>query len=193
MSEVNNELDVLKARAKQLGINHHPSIGVAALRERIDAALNDKPMPAETVEPVEVPAVEQGYPDPLAPPKESIPQRNARLRREAERLIRVNISCMNPTKKDYEGEIFTVSNSAIGTIKKYVPFNTEDGFHVPAAILKIIEARKCQIFVKGKGLRGNTTSRGKLIKEFAVERLDPLTPEELSDLATQQAMSGSIG
>ena len=39
---------------------------------------------------------------------------------------------MNPTKKEWEGEIITVSNALVAvTVKKYIPFAAEDGWHVP--------------------------------------------------------------
>jgi hypothetical protein len=40
--------------------------------------------------------------------------------------------------------------------------------------------------------RGNKVRKGKLIKEFAIEELPPLTKEELAELAQRQAMSKSV-
>lgn len=178
MSEAPQELALLKGRARTLGVKFHPSIGLAKLR----AAIAVKLASDESDEVADVP-VSKG---------ESIAARNKRLRAEAGRLIRVNVACMNPNKKEHEGEIFTVSNQAIGTFKKYVPFNTENGYHVPEVILKMMMNRKCQIFVNKKNSRGNTTKQGKLIKEFAIEILPVLTPDELEELKSQQALSGSI-
>jgi hypothetical protein len=173
-----SELASLKSRATLMGIDFHPSIGLAKLRAKIAVELA-KSEPDEVV-------------SALASVGETIPSRNKRLRMEANKLIRVNVACMNPNKKDHEGEIFTVSNQAIGTIKKFVPFNTENGYHVPEVILKMMQNRKCQIFVSKKNSRGNTTKVGKLIKEFAIEVLPVLTQPELEELKSQQALSGSI-
>ena len=96
---------------------------------------------------------------------------------------------MNPAKKEWEGEIFTVSNNAVGTVKRYVPFNTEDGWHVEHILLEQLRERQCQIFVTEKDSRGNKVRKGKLIREFAIEVLDPLTKEELAELAQRQAMA----
>jgi len=126
------------------------------------------------------------------PVVESKAAKLARLRKEASRLIRIRISCMNPNKKEWEGEVFTVSNSAVGTHKKFVPFNNEDGWHVPNIIYKHLLERECQIFQTVKGPRGNKIRKGKLIKEFAIEVLTPLTPVEIQELATQQAMGNNI-
>ena len=96
---------------------------------------------------------------------------------------------MNPAKKEWEGEIITVANNAVGTVKRYVPFNTEDGWHVEHILLEQLRERQCQIFVTEKDSRGNKVRKGKLIREFAIEVLDPLTEEELAELAQRQAMA----
>lgn len=119
-------------------------------------------------------------------------QRRRRIRNNANELVRINVTCMNPAKKEWAGEIFTVGNNAVGTIKKFVPFNTEDGWHVPRMILQVMQARQCQIFYTEKQKNGIKVRKGKLIKEFGIEILPPLTEEELEELARRQAMaSGS--
>lgn len=172
-----DELTSLKARADLMGISYHPSIGVEKLREKINAALT----PKKDGEPVEA-----------AEGEESESAKRTRLHREASELVRIRVSCMNPFKKEWEGEIITTGNSVVGTYKKFVPFNIEDGWHVPRIIYEQLLSRECQIFVTVRDNRGNTSRKGKLIKEFAVELLPPLTPEELAELARRQAMAKSI-
>jgi hypothetical protein len=174
---VQDELDVLKKRATMMGVKYHPTISLEKLREKVSAAMEGASEP----EPVQ-----------REPGKESTGERNARLRKESAKLVRIRVTCMNPNKKEHEGEIFTASNSVVGTFKKYVPFNTEDGWHVPTIIYKMICDRKCQVFFTAKGPRGNKIRKGKLIKEFNVELLPDLTPEELHELATKQAMANNI-
>lgn len=168
--QATDELATLKARADMLGVKYHPSISLEKLREKVNASLapEQKEVAATVVD-------------------------RAELQRKASELVRIRVTCMNPAKKEWEGEIFTVGNSVVGTFKKYVPFNADEGWHVPRIIYEQIKARECQIFVTVKGPRGNTTRKGKLIKEFAIEVLDPLTEEELRDLAQRQAMSQSVG
>ena len=74
-------------------------------------------------------------------------------------------------------------------MKRYVPYNAEDGWHVEQILLNQLRERQCQIFVTEKDSRGNKIRKGKLIREFAIEVLDPLTEEELHDLAQRQAMA----
>lgn len=182
-----DELTALKARADLMGISYHPSIGVEKLREKINAALEDEP------EKEEEPELTQAVPQTLKEVAEETPtQKRARKRREASELVRIRVTCMNPVKSEWEGEIFTAGNSVVGTYSKYVPFNVDDGWHVPRIIYNQIVQRQCQIFTTQKDSRNNSVRIGKLIKEFAVEVLPPLTPEELKELARQQAMSRSV-
>lgn len=174
------ELENLKSRAEKLGVKFHPSISAEKLREKIKAAQTEG----------EGSVGEQSEGKSAAGTKEESPAaKKLRLKREALKLVRVRITCMNPAKKEWEGEIITVANNAVGTVKRYVPFNTEDGWHVEHILLEQLRERQCQIFVTEKDSRGNKVRKGKLIREFAIEVLEPLTEEELRDLAQRQAMA----
>jgi hypothetical protein len=176
---IEDELTLLKERADKMGISYHPAIGVEKLKTKINDKLNGTP--ADTV------------PKAAAKkPPETIQARNTRLRREANRLIRVRVTCMNPNKKDWPGEIFTISNSIIGTVKKYVPFGAEAGYHIPQVIYEHMEGRRFQYFKKIKLPNGREKMESGLAKEFSIELLDPLTKQQLKDLADRQAMNHSI-
>lgn len=190
MSDIDNEtvltqdeLSTLKARATQMGVSFHPSIGVEKLREKIAEAVAGTPKSEEPPAVADVPA---------APAVETLTQKRVRMKREALALVRIRVTCMNPAKAEWEGEVFTVGNSVIGSVRKFVPFNADEGWHVPQAILQMMRERHCQVFVSTRDARGNTTRKGKLIKEFAIEVLPPLTEDELKDLAQRQAMAKSI-
>ena len=174
------ELENLKVRAEKLGVKFHPSISADKLREKIKAAQTEGE--GSVGEQPEVKSVTSTV-------EESPAAKKLRLKREGLKLVRVRITCMNPTKKEWEGEIFTVSNNAVGTVKRYVPYNAEDGWHVEQILLNQLRERQCQIFTTEKDSRGNKIRKGKLIREFAIEVLDPLTEEELHDLAQRQAMA----
>lgn len=175
-----DELTLLKQRAQTLGIKFHPSIGLESLRNKVSAALTGED------------AEEAAEPVPEAPAAESRIQMRNRLRKEASALVRVRITCMNPNKKEWKGEIFTVSNSVVGTFRKYVQFNTEEGWHVPQIILNMLKARQFQTFYTIKNERGVAVRKGKLVPEFAVEVLPPLTEKELLELSRRQAMAGGV-
>lgn len=169
--ELEQELEMLKTRASLLGIKYHPSISVDKLREKIDAL--------DSTQDVVVTA-------------SSEEDKRVALIREANKLVRVRITCMNPAKKEWEGEIITVSNSVIGTIKKYIPFNADDGWHIPQVILNMLNERMCQVFNSVPDGKGNMVRKGKLVKEFSIEVLPDLTPSELHDLAQRQSMSKTV-
>jgi len=168
-NDATDELTVLKGRADLLGIAYHPSIGVDKLREKIAGAMS------ETKEITSVDQLSQ--------------KARQDLINEANELVRVRITCMNPAKREWDGEIFTVSNTVVGTFKKFIPFNAEEGWHVPRIIYNQLVDRQCQIFYSVKDARGNSVRRGKMIKEFAIELLPKLTAAELKDLAQRQAMA----
>lgn len=175
---VPDELASLKARADLLGIKYHPSISLEKLREKVNASVTDEAPEAKKEE--------------MKPTEETEAQRRGRKKREANELIRIRVTCMNPAKSEWEGEIFTAGNSLVGSFSKFVPFNADEGWHVPRIIYNQIVQRQCQIFTTVRDARGNSIRKGKLIKEFAVEVLPNLTPEELAELARRQAMSKSI-
>jgi hypothetical protein len=206
-----DELASLKKRADLMGIKYHPAIGVDKLKEKILEALsgdNKTPEKSEVlvqaeivkdvatdtqdnpVIPANIKVVENSDTGEVVYSLEETPgQKRKRLRNWATEKIRVRVTCMNPNKKEWQGEIFTVGNGAVGTLKEFIPFNTPDGWHVSRMILETMQARQCQIFVNKKTQGGITVREGVLIKEFAIELLDPLTPTEISELARRQAMA----
>ena len=179
---VQDELDALKARANLLGVKFHPSISLEKLREKVNAAVTSDGAATS----------EEEAKDPAEPKQETIGEKRKRLKTEALKLVRIRLTCLNPAKKEWEGEIITVGNSLIGSVKKFVPFNADDGWHVPYVIYQQLKERQCQIFYTATDARGNKVRKGKLIKEFAIEVLPPLTKEELDELARRQAMAKAI-
>ena len=179
---VQDELDALKARANLLGVKFHPSISLEKLREKVNAAVTSDGAATS----------EEEAKDPAEPKQETIGEKRKRLKTEALKLVRIRLTCLNPAKKEWEGEIITVGNSLIGSVKKFVPFNADDGWHVPHVIYQQLKERQCQIFYTATDARGNKVRKGKLIKEFAIEVLPPLTKEELDELARRQAMAKAI-
>ena len=175
-----DELEALKARANLLGVKFHPSISLEKLREKVNAAVTS-----------EGEAEEPSNSSPEAK-EETIGEKRKRLKTEALKLVRIRLTCLNPAKKEWEGEIITVGNSLIGSVKKFVPFNADDGWHVPHVIYQQLKERQCQVFYTATDARGNKVRKGKLIKEFAIEVLPPLTKEELDELARRQAMAKAI-
>jgi len=182
-NEMQDELAALKARADLLGISYHPTIGLEKLRQKVNAAVTKTDDAATDTEAAEA----------AQPVQESEAAKRLRLRNEAAKLVRIRLTCLNPVKKEWDGEIITAGNAAVGTYKKFIPFNgADEGWHVPNIIYQQLVNRECQIFVTSKDARGNKVRVGKMIREFAIEVLPPLTEDELKDLAQRQAMAKSI-
>jgi len=200
-AQMPSELDTLKLRAAQMEIKFHPKIGLDKLKKKIadfqkeaektNVKLAREAAKQKELEEATLVTTDTGI-NTNKVESETKGQRRARLVKEASRLVRVRVSNMNPNKKEWEGDIFTVSNSVVGTFKKYVPYNNEEGWHVPQIILTHLLERQCQIFYTVKNNRGAKVRKGKLIKELNIEVLPDLTYPELKELAQRQAQANSI-
>jgi hypothetical protein len=179
-----DELVALKARADMMGVTYHPSIGLEKLREKVNAAVAGETTEPETPEPSAAAVINTAV--------ETEGQKTKRLKDDAARLVRIRLTCMNPAKSEWPGEIISVGNARVGAFSKFIPFNADEGWHVPNIIYKALADRMCQVFVTSTDSRGNKSRKGKLIREFAIEILPELNAEELHDLAQRQAMSGAI-
>ena len=117
------------------------------------------------------------------------------LLQEEMKLVRLRITNLDPKKKDLPGEIITVANDYIGSVKKFVPFGevTEGGWHVPYCIYRELESRK---FLNIRTIRDRRTGQIHVetnwAREFALEILPTLTQEELTQLGTAQLAAGSV-
>lgn len=116
-----------------------------------------------------------------------------RLLLEAKKLVRCRITCMNPAKKELQGEIITVANGVVGTVRKMIPFGeaTENGFMMEQFIFNMLQKRK-YLQVRVRMVKGREVVESKYVKEFALEILPQLTPAEIAQLATAQLAAGSI-
>jgi len=184
-----SELEALKSRADQMGIKYHPNISADKLNERIKEHMSSEDQEPTVEAPEEaVVASEPVRHASAAPEGEKPAEKRQRLLKEATRLRRIRITCMNPMKSEWEGEIFTAGNGVVGNIKKYVPFDTE--WHVPQILVNMIDERMYQTFQTVRDKRtGQQGRKGKMVKEFAVEMLPDLTEDELKSLAQRQAMA----
>ena len=177
-----DQLAMLKTKADTLGVTYSPNIGVDALREKINAKMNGEPEKKEESK------VSEG---PREKTKMEIRQ-EAFL--DATRLVRCRITCMNSSKADLPGEIFTVSNNVVGSIKRYIPYGEQiDGWHVEKMLLEMLKEKQFQQLRTKKGANGQILPETKWVREYAIEELPPLTQEELKVLANKQAAAAGMG
>ena len=178
-----DQLAMLKTKADTLGVTYSPNIGIDALREKINAKMNGEPEKKEET---------KGSPE-VAREKTPMEIRQE-LFNDATRLIRVRITNMNPAKADLPGEIFTVSNRFVGEIKRYIPYGEQvDGWHVENMLLDMLKEKQFQQLRTKKGLNGQILPETKWVREYAIEELPALTPEELKVLANKQAAAAGMG
>ena len=114
---------------------------------------------------------------------------------EANKLIRVIVRSNNPLKRDHAGDIFTVGNRKLNNgkaIKKYIPYNNEEGWFIPNILYEHLLAAECLIFKKAVR-NGQEFMEPQNIKAFNVEVLPPLTDDEVEKLRVKQKATGSIG
>ena len=182
------ELQVLKERADEAGIAYAGNVSLVKLKALVDG----EPEPVKE-EAIELPTQRDGTAKEVARDQAKHKQiKIEQKRKEASRLVRVSITCMNPDKAEHPGEIFTVSNNIVGTIRKFIPFNSDQPFHVPQMILNIMRERKCQIFVSKRLSNGTMSKKGKLIREFAIHEEDAMTTAEIETLKTKQFAERSL-
>ena len=165
-------LEQLKELADELKISYRDNIGVEALQKKIDAVNSKASKPVKE--------------------KKELTQaeKNAKLAKECKKLIRCRITNMNPDKQNIPGEIYTVSNRIVGTLKKFIPYSgAEDGYHVPQMILDILKEKQYQSHYVVKSPTGEKINKTRMVKEFAIEILPALTEEELKELARKQIIA----
>lgn len=180
-----SELDVLKQRATLMNIQFSNNIGVDALRKKIEAAqIKDEP----EVEVSENPLAEKQA---VGVRKMTLGQQ---IRQEQLKLIRVRIQNLDPKKKDLPGEIITVANEYMGTVRKYVPYGeaTDNGYHIPLCIYNFLKDRKFVNITIKKGKNGQPDIRTAEVREFSLEVLPQLTEAELHTLGQAQIAAGSL-
>ena len=167
----NQERSSLKTRADLLGITYAANITTEALRKLITVALEE-----QAVEANQMAVVEQDAP--------ALTARDL-ARKDALRLIRINVTPMNPALANEQGIIITAANRSIPTQRKFVLFGTTDGYHVPNIIYQQLREMQYQRFYK-ETINGVERSRSSYANAFAIEVLPPLTQDEIAAMRLAQ-------
>ena len=182
-------LQALKQKATLMGIVFSNNIGEEALAKKIEEKLSG---PSPVASDSELNPLDGDVAGAKPKAKQTLRQRQIA---EQMALTRVRITCMNPQKKDLQGEIYTVANEFIGNVRKFIPYGeaSEGGYHIPKCLLTMLQEKKFLQITTVKDKRtGTTRPVTKEVREFAIEILPPLTREELKDLAIAQQAAGSI-
>ena len=168
LNDRDEELQLLKERADLMGIKYSKNVGADTLRAKVNEKLEEAAL------------------------MNQLRNNKALLRKKIQseqlKLVRIRLTCMNPAKKAWKGEIFTIANEVIGTVKKFVPYNPKfytNGYHVPKCIYDLLKQKQfLNITTEQKG--PNIVVHTEFVPEFSIEVLPALTKKELEQLAADQ-------
>lgn len=188
-----DELTLLKERAKVMGIPFSNNISLETLRKRVADKMEGKNEAPEVNALTGDPEIAQAMvAKPLNQKDNAIALRKL-MHAQQMRQVRVRITNMDPKKKDLPGEIWTVANEYLGTVRKFVPYGeqTDDGFHIPYCLYRLLDSKR---FLHIRDVKDRTTGivrQDKVwAKEFSLDVLPMLTQGELDRLAAAQAAAG---
>lgn len=188
-----DELTLLKERAKVMGIPFSNNISLETLRKRVSDKMEGKDEAPEVNALTGDPEIARAMvAKPLNQKANAVALRKLVYAKQM-RQVRVRITNMDPKKKDLPGEIWTVANEYLGTVRKFVPYGeqTDDGFHIPYCLYRLLDSKR---FLHIRDVKDRTTGivrQDKVwAKEFSLDVLPTLTQGELDRLAAAQAAAG---
>ena len=188
-----DELTFLKERAKVMGIPFSNNISLETLRKRVADKMEGKDEAPEVNALTGDPEIAHAMAaKPLDQKANEVALRKLMYAKQM-RQVRVRITNMDPKKKDLPGEIWTVANEYLGTVRKFVPYGeqTDDGFHIPYCLYRLLDSKR---FLHIRDVKDRTTGivrQDKVwAKEFSLDVLPSLTQGELDRLAAAQAAAG---
>ncbi|QIG67782.1 hypothetical protein PP747_gp081 [Rhizobium phage RHph_Y38] len=187
-----NELDMLKSRAKLMGIPFSPNVkDPQVLKDKIAAKLAGEeeetqkgPVSPELTSEITV-----------SDKPKTIDEIRKEMLAENMKLLRVRITNMDPKKRNLPGEILSVGNDVMGVVRKFIPYGevTDGGYHIPYILYKALIKRKFLDIKVSKNSKGQEQVTQRWVKEFAIDILPPLTTGEMAKLAAAQAAMGGVG
>ena len=171
-------IDMLKDKARRMGLSFSPNIGEDTLANKIqEHETKTQGLLDETAEEA---AADTGVID-----KRTL---RIRARRNAQKLIRVNITPNDPMRIQMLGELIFTGNAEIGTLGKFVPFGTPKGFHIPVMIYNIMKERTYTHYRYSKDAQGNEITTAVQRAAFNIEVLEPLTAAQIKRIADRQLL-----
>ena len=188
------ELDMLKQRAKLMGITFSNNIGLDALKTKIEEHKKASEAKTQTQALAQTDEQQPEVQTENQKKKAKTISLRAHLQKEKMKLVRLRITNLDPKKKDLPGEILTTGNEYLGTVRKFVPFGeaTDNGYHVPYCLYEMMRDRKFLSIKTRKGPKGQTIVEQQMVREFALEILPPLTEAELARLSAAQLSAGGV-
>jgi hypothetical protein len=195
-----NELDSLKQTATTMGITFHPNIGLDKLKAKIEAVRSpvaldeevtiEEEYAGEELETIAVAAAGSRLSTYTPNAKVTAAELKNKRKQDATRLVRIRVTNMNPIKGNIKGEIISAGNAEIGFVKKMIPYNAEQGWHVPNILLTVLRNKKFMSHYEVK-IGNRRVKRHRLVPEYAIEVMEPLTGKEIGELKQRQIIAGA--
>jgi len=178
----NMDIEDVKAELTGRNIKMHHKTNAIKLRKALqdDVDKNDAEVPVE-VKPLPIKAAKAKKKPEMT------------LEEKCLHLKRIIVTPNDPELSGHAGLVFTVLISGVNNgkaIKKYVPFNNEEGWHVPNVIVNQIANADMQKFKSVKAPNGDTVLQPYQAKKFNVQVLPDLTQKEIDKLAASQSARG---
>ena len=179
----NMDIEDVKAELTGRGIKMHHRTNSIKLRKTLqdDVDKNDAKVPVEVKS------------SPVKPAKVK-KKSGMTLEEKCLHLKRIIVTPNDPELSGHAGLVFTVLVSSVNNgkaIKKYVPFNNEEGWHVPNIIYNQIVNAEMQKFKPIKTANGDTILQPYQSKKYNVQVLPDLTQKEVDKLAASQTARGN--
>lgn len=198
-----NDQEIKQELADHQVVLHHKTgtEKLAATLTAVRAGTYKAPEPAKVLDPIKPSPAPAKQDKPTGPTAAATAAKEKHVKslvetkeQRAMKLVRIIVTPNDPNMSSYPGLIFTVGSSAVNNgrmIKKFVPFDNEEGWHVPQIIVDQIVQAQMQKFKKVTLADGNKTMKPYITKKFNVRILPALTQEEMTTLgASQRAKSG---
>ena len=202
--EQKEELRLLKETARRAGIKFAKNTGLQTMRDLVRKELAPSANSSLLTEAGDITAEQQELESmedqnsmeakalrarirmPVLPEFQTKLKKKQNERQECGRLVRIIAHNNSPLKKEWQGEIITAAND-LGTWKKYVQFDVE--WHVPKIILNVMKEKKYSHFYSRKNDLGILVRKVKLLPEYTIEMLEPMTEQEVKELAKRQLIT----
>ena len=177
------DIEDVKAELTGRGIKMHHKTNAIKLRKTLqdDVDKNDTKVPVEVKSSPVKPAKVKKKPE-------------MTLEEKCLHLKRIIVTPNDPEMSGHSGLVFTVISSTVNNgkaIKKYVPFNNEEGWHVPNIIVNQIANAEMQKFKSVKTHNGETVLQPYQAKKYNVQVLPDLSQKEIDKLAASQTARGN--
>jgi hypothetical protein len=167
------DLEVVRAKAKELGVDYHPAMKAETIQFKIDEFLSSAP-------------------DIIQPPvkDETAAQRSDRRLKEAMALIPVTVTSMDPADTNLTAVVVSVGNKKLGQVSKAIPFCYK--WYMPRILVNAMRrknfVRSSMVPVPG----GNERLQMQTIPKYAIQEHELPTPKELAELARVQALGNEL-